>query len=42
LGEVPGDEREEEDEGEGETMEGNVTSMELTNKIRPMEETLHS
>jgi hypothetical protein len=42
LGEVPGDEREEEDEGEGEAMEGNVTSMELTNKIRPMEETLHS
>ncbi len=50
LGEVPGEERptgednekEEEDEGEGEAREGNATSMELTNKIRPMEETLHS
>jgi hypothetical protein len=45
LGEVPGKERpkgEEEEEDEGEAMEGNATSMELTNKIRPMEETLHS
>jgi hypothetical protein len=45
LGEVPGDERltgEDEEEDEGEAIQGNATSMELTNKIRPMEETLHS
>ncbi len=50
LGEVPGederptgeDEREEEDEGEGEAMQGNATSMGLTNKIRQLEETLQS
>jgi hypothetical protein len=44
LGEVPGEERltgeddERDEEDEGEAMQKNATSMELTNKIRPMEE----